>query len=291
MTSTSARNADWLRNPNRALEYVFEGGRPVERYHRNPDPQAPAAGVTSSARDLSRFLLLQLGKGELEGRRLVAADALTETWQPEMNTGFNPATFSTGFYGLGWACAFDDRGKLIVKHSGAFTTGSRSQLVLVPDQNLGIAILSNAFPSGLPESLSDAFLKLYFGGQADAASALGFERMVAKAIAGLVESSVGPRPSRPSPPLPWPAYVGQYHNGYFGTVRVEAGTLRLGSATAALQPWDRDTFYWEGSVEDGPLATLVRFAIGPDGKATALTLVQLDDWSTGRLERRADLER
>ncbi|GMU52009.1 MAG: serine hydrolase [Candidatus Xenobia bacterium] len=291
MKSTSTRYADFARASDRAREHILEDGKAVQRYDRMPDAQAPAGGVSSTARDLSRFLLLHLGEGTVDGKQIVAREALLATHQPLMVTGFNPATFSTGFYGLGWASSYNRHGMLEVKHSGAFSTGTRSQLLLIPEAELGIAILCNAFPSGLPEGLSSGLVSLVLDGKGSLEDVMATERKVGQGMAGMVDGGLSwsQRPAQGQAPVAAQAIEGSYDNAYFGPARVAGMQLSFGPdlrVTAPLRPWDGSTFYYEADLKDGPLVTLVRFELGPDGQATAFRLEQLDNWKTARFARR-----
>ncbi len=287
MTSSSARYEDYARRPDRAMAHILEKGKAYQRYERKPDAQAPAAGVSSTARDLTRFLLLHLGKGKVDGRQIVAAEALQETYLPVMRTGFNPATFSTGFYALGWAVAYDRHGRTEIKHSGAFSTGSRSQIVLIPEAELGIAILSNAFPSGLPEALSQGLIDLLLdGSEADLKSVMALNDLVGNGMAGMVAESLAlsSRPATARAARPPASYEGSYANDYFGPARIAGMNLEFGAnfaVSAPLQPWDGDTFFLQADLSDGPLVTLVKF----DADLNGFTLDGLDDWDTGHFKR------
>jgi CubicO group peptidase (beta-lactamase class C family) len=50
------------------------------KYHRDPDAQSPAGGVSSTVRDLAQWLRLQLGNG----KQVIDAEALAETHRPQM---------------------------------------------------------------------------------------------------------------------------------------------------------------------------------------------------------------
>ncbi|HEY2251421.1 MAG TPA: serine hydrolase domain-containing protein, partial [Planctomycetaceae bacterium] len=102
MKSTSSHYDDFARAKNRALLHVKVGDRFVAKNTRQPDAQSPAGGVSSTAADMARWLRLQLGEGEFEGRRLVAADALAETHRPQFVLGFDPVAGRLSSYGLGW---------------------------------------------------------------------------------------------------------------------------------------------------------------------------------------------
>ena len=102
MASTSSRFADYQRAENRALTHVSVDGRYVPRYVRDADAQSPAGGVSSTVRDLARWIRFHLGDGTFEGRRLIAAEALAETHRPQIisRRPRDPATDRAGFYGL-----------------------------------------------------------------------------------------------------------------------------------------------------------------------------------------------
>ena len=67
MRSTSARHADFLARENRAELHVRLDGKWQPISKRDPDAQAPAGGVSSSARDLAQWLRLELGNGVYDG--------------------------------------------------------------------------------------------------------------------------------------------------------------------------------------------------------------------------------
>ena len=104
MTATSSRFADFLARPNRAHNHVRVDGKWVAKEQRAPDAQSPAGGVSSSVRDMVQWLRLHLGSGKVDGKQIISAEALAETYRPHMtaNPAKNPAIDRTGFYGLGW---------------------------------------------------------------------------------------------------------------------------------------------------------------------------------------------
>src|SRR6266581_1268469 len=54
MTSTSSRYADFVRQTNKALGHVLVDGKWVQKFKRDPDPESPAGGVSSSVNDLAK---------------------------------------------------------------------------------------------------------------------------------------------------------------------------------------------------------------------------------------------
>src|SRR6266436_5848840 len=153
MSSTSSRYADFMARRNKALGHVLVDGKWMQKFKRDPDAQSPTGGVSSSVNDLTKWLQLQLANGKFDGKQVVDKDALAQTHHPHMLTGFNPFTQLPIFYGLGWNVSYDPEGRLRLNHSGAFGLGTATYANLVPGEQLGIVVLTNAYPLGIAEAL------------------------------------------------------------------------------------------------------------------------------------------
>src|SRR5213593_808438 len=146
MTSTGSRYADFVARPNKALGHVLVNGKWLQKFKRDPDAQSPTGGVSSSVNGLAKWMRLQLANGKFDGKQIVDEKALAETHHPHMLTGFNPFTQLPTFYGLGWNVGYDQEGRLRLNHSGAFGLGTATYANLVPGEQLGIVVLTNAYP-------------------------------------------------------------------------------------------------------------------------------------------------
>src|SRR5262245_4511715 len=103
MDRTSYRHADYAAAANRAKLHARIEGKWVAKYDRDPDAQAPAGGASSTARDLAKWMRLLLADGTFDGKRVIAAEALAETYRPQVvKEPAKKPTDPTGFYGLGW---------------------------------------------------------------------------------------------------------------------------------------------------------------------------------------------
>ncbi|WP_051094116.1 serine hydrolase [Kaistia granuli] len=294
MNATSARYADFLARPNRATLHVDLGSGWAAALKREPDMQAPAGGVSSSARDLAQWMRLELSNGLFDGERLISADALAATHQPLMARGTNPATGAASFYGLGWNVEFGRHG-LNWGHAGAFSVGSRTLVSLYPDASLGILVLANAFPTGAPEGLADSFFDVVFDGAVSQDWMATWDGIYAGLLgpaAAQAKATYAKPPTPTSPPLALATYAGRYRNAYVGdAVVTEAGgalTLAVGpggARTYRLRHFDRDLFLAFPSPETPDAPSAIRFAIGPTGSAEAVTIEFLDDVGLGRLLR------
>lgn len=125
---------------------------------------APAAGVNASIKDMTQWLIAQMG-----GRPDVLSPALLQTLHtPQINTPFegrispwHRARVSDSHYALGWR-VFDYAGETLVFHAGA-VKGYRSMIAFFPKSRFGAVVLWNcesAIPSGLLPMLLDRYLGL-----------------------------------------------------------------------------------------------------------------------------------
>lgn len=292
MKSTSSRFADYAAAGNKAALHVRVEGKWVARHVRQPDAQSPAGGVSSTARDMAQWVRLHLAGGKYDGKQLIAADALGETHRPQIvnRPPADPTADRAGFYGLGWNVTYDDGGRVHLGHSGAFSVGAATSVSLVPSEQLGIVVLTNAAPFGAPEAISLSFLDLLLKGKVEQdyfkLGAAVFESMLADPLADYSKP-----PAMKSPPLPAEAYVGTYRNNYFGDVEVVgregALQLRMGPKATAfpLWHWDRDVFVFQPPAEMATALSGVTFRIGPERRATALTVEILDLHEQGTFTR------
>lgn len=148
-----------------ARPHVMRGGRfvalrPKENYYRVP----PAAGVNASARDMSQWLLAQMGRRP----DVLPPELLEVTQAPRIATPnelravpWRQARLRSAHYGLGWRI-FDYNGEKLVFHGGA-VQGYRAVIAFLPERGFGIAVLSNCecrLPSQLMPIAIDRVLDL-----------------------------------------------------------------------------------------------------------------------------------
>jgi CubicO group peptidase (beta-lactamase class C family) len=298
MKSSSFRFADYMAAANRARLHVRVNGKWVAKYIREPDAQSPAGGASSTARDLAQWLRLHLGGGKLGGEQVIAAEALAETHRPQIisHVPEDPATDRAGFYGLGWNVNYDGEGRVRLGHSGAFGLGAATAVALLPDESLGIVVLTNATPMGVPEALSASFFDLVLKGKIEKDWLDEFQ----PAFAAMLQPAYGKAagyyakpPAEKSPPLPFKTYLGTYRNDLFGDIEVVerdgALVLRLGPKLRpfALRHWDRDVFIYQPQGENAGGLSGVTFWVGPDRKASRVVVEDLDIQGQGTFTRPA----
>lgn len=249
MTSTSSRFADFESRPNRAVGHVKADGSYEPRYTRDPDAQSPAGGVSASVTDMTHWLTMMLADGSYNGSSVVDGSALLPALTPQMvsNPADEPAMRS-GFYGYGFNITTSPAGRVHFSHSGAFELGAATNMVIIPAADVAIVALTNASPSGIPETLTAEFADLVEFSEVRS----DWRKLYAGAFAAMGqpfgELAGKQPPGSPVPARALAAYTGAYSNDYWGpaTVAEKDGGLVLSLGprpdTYALKHWDADTF-------------------------------------------------
>jgi CubicO group peptidase (beta-lactamase class C family) len=118
---------------------------------------APAGGGTwSSARDMAKYLLLELNRGRLPGgEQLLPEDVLVERWK-RMTKITDKIS-----YGLGLLRSEED-GLDVVSHGG-MTLGFTSDMYFLPQNDLGVVLLTNLYATNLLAAARQKVFELLFG--------------------------------------------------------------------------------------------------------------------------------
>ena len=299
MTSTSSRYADFIGRQNKALGHVLADGKWVQKFKRDPDAQSPTGGVSSSVNDVAKWIRLQLANGKFDGKQIVNEKPLAETHHPHMLTGFNPFTSMPSFYGLGWNVSYDEQGRLRLNHSGGFDLGVATYVNLVPSEQLGIVVLTNGYPMGIPEALGTIFSDIaLYGEPTQDWFQLYKQRFSDPVTTGTVRGfDYSKPPASPIPALKNGAYLGKYANEFFceiaiveknGELAIVEGPKKL---TFPLKHYDRDRFTYDTTGENAVGRSGVTFTIGPDGQATQVVVENLNVHREGTFKRVSTPER
>lgn len=129
----------------------------------NVDNLGPATSMVSCVKDLSHWLRFQLDSGRWEGKTVLPWEVLQKTRDVNILTGSRKSTvYPTHFrgYGLG-VYSTDYNGRQVFWHTGG-AFGQVTNVCFVPEEKLGITILTNNdnqnFFEALRYQLLDAFL-------------------------------------------------------------------------------------------------------------------------------------
>lgn len=141
-----------VKTPAASKAYTLINGQVGEIVPANVNSLAPAAGISSSVSDLSKWVMMQLGNGMYKGKQVIPAEVIARTRESffiEKAVSRKGNNFNT--YGLGWFLK-DADGKKVVTHDGG-ANGFLSKTVLIPEENVGFVILTNSDAQYLYEAL------------------------------------------------------------------------------------------------------------------------------------------
>jgi hypothetical protein len=242
---------------------------------------------------MSHWLRLQLAEGKFDGKQVIAANALNETHRPQIvsRPAANPATDQAGFYGLGWNVSYNDQGRVFLGHSGAFDLGAATVVNMLPSEDLGIVVLTNAAPIGVAEAIAASYLNLAMEGKVQR-DWLSFFGGLVEELEESTKDDAAPA-TDDSPALATKAYVGKYTNVYYGDLEVVEQDKKLALLMGPkkmrfpLRHADRDDFIYQPTGEMASGESAVSFQMGTDGRASAVNLEYLDAQGQGRFIREA----
>ncbi len=281
---TTTNTSVTLRNPNEnwASPHVVKHGEETNSVVRYDviDNCGGAAVINSCVAELAQWMRLQLGRGTYNGQKFFSTEQSHQMWQPNIFNAISPAaekfnpTRHFSAYGMGWALA-DYQGRKVVSHGGGMT-GMISQTALMPEENLGVVILTNS-ETGLPGWMVNKVFDVFLGAPKRDWSAEMLARVKQVEAAGKAEEAkteaAQVRGTKPS--LAQATYVGTYSSQLYGDARIteENGKLVLQLAPAPnfigdLEHWHYDTFRvkWRDSVRYAFPKGYVTFTLKANGQ-------------------------
>jgi CubicO group peptidase (beta-lactamase class C family) len=244
------------------------------------DNVGPAGSINSCAADMAKWVQVQLDHGKFADRDgyLFTAQRSKEMWteQTILPVGDPPpalAGLKTNFadYALGWSL-HDYHGRKLVGHTGG-VAGFVSRVMLVPDENLGVVVLTNAEEDGAFDSILYHVLDYYFHVPPTdwVAAYKSVSDQEEKDAAEIMKKAEGARAGNSKPSLPLEKYAGTYNDAWYGsiTIKQENGGLVITfdhtpSMIGDLQHWQYDTFkaHWrDRKIEDA----FITFSLNADG--------------------------
>jgi CubicO group peptidase (beta-lactamase class C family) len=227
--------------------YVFEG----------------STGVNSSIRDMSKWLLFQLNNCSVNGKQLVSKEnclELRKTHAAATNLKTDDIQFpgtriKNVRYGMGWFLyeyGIDQKKANVIGHMSGFS-GVRGLSFLIPEDNLGITILSNFGASRvnlMPEALRSIFLDLYLD-----LPNHDWNQEILKQMQGIRNENktiaIADRQHNPRPCKDLKTYEGEFENEQYGKIKIKLkdGKLWLNyrSREIVLKHWNGDEFGFAGN--------------------------------------------
>lgn len=170
----------------------------------------PAGGVWTSAHDLSRYVQMELARGNTpDGQRIVSERNLMERRKPQVLVS-EDVTYGMGLF-------VDQRyGTTIVRHGGDLA-GYHSDMIWLPEHNVGAVILTNSDPGVMLRGpFLRRLLELLFDGKPEAEEQLRVAAQQSKAQTAKDRE----RLVLPADPAQARALAARYRNARLGEIAV-----------------------------------------------------------------------
>lgn len=223
MHNTLALSKDISAAANKATAHTVVSGELKKIPYGRLDAMSPAGSVSSSVHDMSRWMLMLLDNGKLEGKEIVPASALAQTWLPHSILGNGGAPFNRGhfsLYGLGWFME-EYEGRKIISHTGGIN-GFVTSVTLLPEEKLGIVVLTNTDANGFFQALNweirDAYLGLPYRNYQK--MAMGMQKAQVERQEKEWKLKKDTIEMRPVTALPLSAFAGTYRHSIYGLMQI-----------------------------------------------------------------------
>ncbi len=230
MNNSLALSKDIKNANNKCAAHTVVMGDLKKIPYGNIDNLAPAGSISSSVNDMSKWVMMQLNAGKLDDKQIIPAPALGQTKLPHSILGngghmFNKAHFV--LYGLGWFLE-EYAGRKIVAHTGG-VNGFVTSVCLIPEEKLGIIVLTNTdannFYEALRNEIQDAYLGLPYRNYSKVY--LGFQQEDEAEKAKQYKAIRDSIAMDPKTALPLTAYAGEYLHDVYGKMNIKIENNKL----------------------------------------------------------------
>jgi CubicO group peptidase (beta-lactamase class C family) len=200
---------------------------PMDMAFRNIDAIGPAGAINSNIEDMAKYVMMHLAKG----KGVVSAANETQMMMPQMAIQAPSPDKELGdlSYGMGFFVT-TYRGHKFVHHGGNID-GFTALVAFLPQDNIGLVILSNQNSSPLPAVVAyNVWDRMLGMDQVDWTARIKQQRAMSKASEqdakqkGYTTKRAGTRPSHEMG-----EYAGEYEHPGYGIVKIEnaSGVLKI----------------------------------------------------------------
>ena len=218
------------RLPERAAGHVVRDGQAIPLEIDAFDNWQGAAGVWSSAHDMSRWLEFLLEGGRYDRGELLKTDLLAETHLPHTDIPANecklihqPEDGAHTSYCLGWWTS-SFHGRRLVQHAGEMI-GWRAQVALLPEEKVAVAVMLSASVP-LHAVIAYTVLETLLEGKSRDWQKVAKAREFRQAE-DMDQAMKNAFPGDDTPGLPLEAYSGSYSHPALGTLHIDKDGHRL----------------------------------------------------------------
>ena len=226
MGNTKALSKDMPTVYNKAAAHTMADGRLIPVTYPLVDNLAPAMSICSSVNDMSKWVLCLLNDGKVGPRQVIPLRAIKTTQKAQSIVGEDhhpDGTTTDLLYGLGFTLETYHDHRVVMQNGRV--NGFASSVTMVPDEHLGIIILTNTDSNELPEALKwdiiDAYTRRPFNDQCEKYLTEFKNRTQNEQLKDKkLRDSVASHPLSGSP---LSTYIGKYFNSVYGYMTVSLG--------------------------------------------------------------------
>ncbi|KAK3833175.1 MAG: beta-lactamase/transpeptidase-like protein [Linnemannia gamsii] len=301
LSSTGFSPVEMGKRPNHGMPHYADSFQDAQqgRFHEGYLDEsikltAPAGDVYSNVLDLVTWGRTIMHHGELDGEQVLNKESVIEQLRArtiDRSERRSPEFAPSGTYGMGWSID-SYKGQAMYYHGGNLV-GFTSNIVLFPDSDLVVAVLSNHFlamlPIYAPYYLADEILDLPrtqdWMGEVAVNRTIEMYRDIAESNQGTFPPRIKNKPNT----HPLHQYTGAYFNPLFGNVSVTLATseangvfnkglhIRFEGMQSSMEHYHFDSFVYTMDMWSVKSRELLSFTTGKDGKIEGFQLEYLDE--------------
>jgi CubicO group peptidase (beta-lactamase class C family) len=218
-----------------------------------------SSGIISTGHDMGKWLIFQLNKAAANGTPLVSETNMKEMRTPHVDIAhpgrhlFPKNRVTKVQYGLGWFI-HNYADAPVLSHMGGMA-GTRAVLYILPEDNVGIAIMTNLGGmrvSLFPEAICDKFLDLYLKAGDEQDWAKVFREDTKEYRAKYEKQRRLEMLQNLAPSQDLESYIGIYENALYGKVHISKSGDSLiliykDRPQVTLSHWNGNAFQFNGS--------------------------------------------
>jgi CubicO group peptidase (beta-lactamase class C family) len=238
----------------------------------------PAGEINSSVADMSRYVLLHLNKGKLEGKTLLSENNAIQMQTPQMVIQGAPdfKEQSENSYGMGFFIS-SYRGHKQVEHGGNID-GFSAEMIFLPGDGIGVVVLTNLDGTAVPYVVANNLLDRLLGmDQVPWSQRYLDQEMKAKESEEEAKNkNYTPHKSGTHPSHDGKEYSGDYGNPGYGVVSIaEEGDhfkMTINRVTKSLEHLHYDVFQVPDNPFDQFAKLRVMFLSDANGDISSLSM-------------------
>lgn len=245
-----------------------------------------AGGIYSSIHDMSKWVTMQLSHGKYgDNKHLFTEDVHEEMWAMQtIIQSRGGGSYNTHFvgYGLGWFMA-DEKGYKQVSHTGGLA-GIVTQVMLVPELQLGIIVFTNQQSGAAFSSVTNAIKDSYYGIKGLDRIKQYEDRVIAaeteaKKITGDIWKDIEAQQKNNKSKTDFSVYTGTYTDVWFGDIIISVkngkpwlNSKRSPRLTGELLPYKGNTFVVKWNDRSFDADAFVIFSLDENGKGNLIKM-------------------